>query len=69
MEAMISRGMIVLGVPDTREPGPADVRVVWEQINQILSSSKLLQIARTPHAALEERGSSHIFPNYLHTAV
>lgn len=50
----------VLGITHTREAGPADVRAMRKQINQILSFSELVQIRRPANAALQKRRSSHL---------
>lgn len=49
----------VLGVSHTREAGPADIRAMREEMDQILSFSKLVEIRGPSNTALQEGRSSH----------
>lgn len=51
--------MYILGVPDTRETRPADIRAMREQIDQILCLGELVQVGRPTDTALEKRRGSH----------
>lgn len=58
--AKMSIAWNILGIAHTRETGPADVRAMRKQVNQVLSFSKLVQIRRPANTALQKRRSSHL---------
>lgn len=43
----------ILGVPNTGETGPADVRAIGEVVNEILSFGELLEVGWAPHTAFQ----------------
>lgn len=51
--------MHILGIPNTRKPGPADVRAIREEVNQILRLSKLVEVGGPLNTVSEDSRRSH----------
>lgn len=49
----------ILGITDTGESGPTNVRAIGEVVNQILGFGELLQIRWAPYTALQQGRSRH----------
>lgn len=52
-------GGSLLGVANAGEAGPADVRVVREQVDEVLGLCELLQVGRPPDSAPKKCGGCH----------
>ena len=49
----------ILGIPNTRKPGPADVRAIRKEVNQILRLSKLVEVGGPLNTVSEDSRRSH----------
>lgn len=49
----------ILGIPNTRKPGPADVRAIREEVNQVLRLSQLAKVGGPLNTVSEKSRRSH----------
>lgn len=50
----VTRWANLLGISDSCETGPADIAAIRKVVHQVLSFSKLLQVARASYTTLEK---------------
>ena len=49
----------ILGVPNTREPGPADISAMGEEIDEVLGLGQLAQVGGASNTTLQKCGGGH----------